>query len=52
MTERKHTGRQLRVEKRTTASPQRVWEAWTDPEPRLQAAFARLAGVLGREKTS
>lgn len=32
MTERKHQGRQMRVEMRTRATPRQVWEAWTDPE--------------------
>ena len=32
MTERKHRGRQLRVEMRTRATPEQVYEAWADPE--------------------
>jgi len=40
--ERKHQGRMLRQEIRTTASPQRVWEAWADPA-RLSQWFADRA---------
>ena len=32
MTERKHRGRQLKVEMRTRATPEQVYEAWADPE--------------------
>lgn len=32
MSERKHQGRQMRLEMRTSASPRQVWDAWTDPE--------------------
>ena len=32
MAEKKHQGRQIRTEIRTRATPEQVWEAWTDPE--------------------
>jgi uncharacterized protein YndB with AHSA1/START domain len=32
MTERQHRGRRLEVEMRTRATPEEVWDAWTDPE--------------------
>jgi uncharacterized protein YndB with AHSA1/START domain len=32
MAERRHRGREIRAEVRTRATPDRVWEAWTDPE--------------------
>ena len=36
MTEKKHHGRQLTVQIRTKASPEQVWQAWTDPEKLAQ----------------
>jgi uncharacterized protein YndB with AHSA1/START domain len=30
--DRKHEGRQIRAQVRTRATPQQVWDAWTDPE--------------------
>lgn len=32
MAEKKHQGRQIRARIRTRATPEQVWEAWTDPE--------------------
>ncbi len=32
----KHEGRIIKTEIRTTADPQRLWEAWTDPEKLCQ----------------
>ena len=32
MSERQHRGRRLTARIRTRATPEEVWEAWTDPE--------------------
>lgn len=45
MTERKHRGRQLEVEMRTRATPERVYEAWADPEKIAQWFVDRARGV-------
>ena len=44
MTERKHRGRQLEVEMRTRATPERVYEAWADPEKIAQWFVDRARG--------
>ncbi len=39
-----HQGRQMRLQIRTTADPQRVWEAWADPEKISQWFTDRARG--------
>ncbi len=39
-----HKGRIIRAELRTTATPQQVWKAWTDPEKIAQCFVDRATG--------
>ena len=44
MTERKHRGRRLEVAMRTRATPERVYDAWADPEKIAQWFVDRARG--------
>ncbi len=44
MADRVHRGRSLKVEMRTRATPEAVWEAWADPEKIARWFVDRASG--------